>query len=74
MSAVDYLLSLGSVGAMFLLGVVCVAAPRRVMWLNVNMLTLGLSERTRRSFTQGLGLVVLLVSLWMAWRFFGAAV
>jgi hypothetical protein len=59
---------------MFLLGVVCVAAPRRVMWLNVNVLTLGLPERTRRFFTQGLGFIVLLISLWMAWRFFSTAV
>jgi hypothetical protein len=73
MTTVDYILSAGVIGTFFLLGVVCVAAPRRVMWLNVNYLSLGLPERTRRVFTQGLGFVVLLISLWMAWRFFSAA-
>lgn len=73
MSVVDFLLSAGTVGVFFLLGIVCVATPRRVMWLNVSYLALGLPEPTRRFFTQGLGFVVLLISLWMAWRFFGRA-
>jgi hypothetical protein len=70
MTIVDYILSAGVIGAFFLLGVVCVTAPRRLVWVNVNVLGLGMSERTRMSITQGLGFVVLLGSLWMAWRFF----
>jgi hypothetical protein len=73
MTNVDYILSAGVVGACFLLGVVCVAAPRRVIWLNVHVLSLGLSESTRRSLTQGIGFVVLLISLWLAWRFISTA-
>jgi hypothetical protein len=73
MTTVDYILSAGIVGALFLLGFVCVAAPSRVMWRDASVLSLGMGERTRRSLTQGLGLFVLLLSLWLAWRVFSAA-
>ncbi len=74
MTLIDYLLSLASVGVLFVLGVVGVVAPRRLVWLNVNYLSMGLPERTRESFTRAGGIVCLLLALWLAWRFFGAAV
>jgi hypothetical protein len=73
MTTVDYILSAGMVGVIFLLGVVCVAAPRRVMWRDGSVLSLGMGERTRRSLTRGLGLCVLLLSLWLAWKTFSTA-
>lgn len=59
--------------ALFLFASVCVARPRLLLWPDGSFLAAGLSGRVRASVTRAAGFVILLLSLWLAWRFFIAA-
>jgi hypothetical protein len=62
-----------AVAALFLLGAVCVARPGLLTWRDGSVLAAGLSWRARARATRAAGAGVLLLSLWLAWRFFVAA-
>jgi hypothetical protein len=61
------------VAALFVVGFVGVAVPRRLLWATSSWLTLGLTENTRAAIARAVGLLMMLLSLWFAWRFFAAA-
>jgi len=69
----DYTLTAAFVAALFFVGLAGLAAPRRLLWPPGSALALGMSERTRAAVSRGVGLILLLLSLWLAWRLFGAA-
>lgn len=68
----ERLLTAAFVAALFTVGLVAAAAPRRLLWARSGWLTLGLPESARAAMARAAGLVVLLLSLWFAWRFFAA--
>jgi hypothetical protein len=69
----ERLLTAAFVAALFTVGLVAAAAPRRLLWATSSWLTLGMTERTRARIARAAGLVVLLLSLWFAWRLFAVA-
>ena len=69
----ERLLPAAFVAALFTVGLLAVAVPRRLLWATSSWLTLGLAETTRAAIARAAGLVVLLLSLWFAWRLFAAA-
>lgn len=59
--------------ALFLLGAAAVAAPGALMRYHFVPLAFGLTGGVRRAMTRAAGASLVLLSLWLAWRFFAAA-
>ena len=55
-----------AVVVLFMFGMVCVVRPRLLLWRDGSVLAAGLSGHVRGSMTRAAGLVVLLLSLWLA--------
>ena len=58
--------------APFLLGAAAVVAPSALMRYRFVPLAFGLTEAARRVITRAAGASLLLLSLWLSWRFFVA--
>ena len=69
----ELLAAVVAVVALFLVGALCVVRPRLLLWPDGSTLAAGLSARARAGVTRAAGAGVLLLSLWLAWRFFFAA-
>jgi hypothetical protein len=67
------LLTAGFVLALFLLGAAAVAVPGSLLRYRYVPLALGLTEGARRAVTRAAGAALVLLSLWLAWRFYAGA-
>ena len=65
------LLTAGFVLALFLLGGAAVVAPGSLLRYRVLPAALGLTVGVRRAATRAAGVLLVLLSVWLAWRFFG---
>lgn len=69
----EQLLTSGFVAALFLLGVAAAVAPGALMRYRFVPLAFGLNAGARRAITRAAGASLVLLSLWLAWRFFVVA-